>query len=165
MFNSAFAQPKADFAAVSKTDGCSPLIVQFQDQSTGSPTQWLWDFGNGTTVNSQNPAPQVFTIPGSYTIKLTVRNASGADSMIKVNYVIVYPSPVVDFNVSDSANCFPLNANFTPLVSIAGGGSVAKYEWGFGDGDSSQVASPLHVYRFNNNFNVTLRVTTDKGCT
>jgi PKD repeat protein len=85
--------------------------------------------------------------------------------MIKVNYVIVYPSPVVDFNVSDSANCFPLNANFTPLVSIAGGGSVAKYEWGFGDGDSSQVASPLHVYRFNNNFNVTLRVTTDKGCT
>jgi gliding motility-associated-like protein len=165
MFNSAFAQPKADFAAVSKTDGCSPLIVQFQDQSTGSPTQWLWDFGNGTTVNSQNPAPQVFTIPGSYTIKLTVRNASGTDSMIKVNYVIVYPSPVVDFNVSDSANCFPLNANFTPLVTIAGGGSVAKYEWGFGDGDSSQVASPLHVYRFNNNFNVTLRVTTDKGCT
>ena len=163
--SSALAQkPRADFEAVSATQGCSPLIVQFEDRSTNNPTQWIWEFGNGVTVNQQNPAPQVFTIPGTYTIKLTVRNASGEDSVIKQNHITVFPNPVMDFTVSDSIRCFPLNATFTPLITVAGGGTITKYEWGFGDGDSSQLASPTHVYQFDNNFNVTLRVTTDKGC-
>lgn len=165
MGEAALAQkPSADFESVSLTEGCTPLIVQFEDRSGGNPTQWIWDFGNGVVVNQQNPAPQVFTVPGTYTIKLTVRNASGEDSILRQNYIRVFPKPVVDFTVSDSIGCFPLNAKFTPLITVAGGGTISKYEWGFGDGDSSQLASPTHVYTFPNNFNVTLRATTDKGC-
>jgi gliding motility-associated-like protein len=160
-----FAQaPSADFTATSALSGCSPLIVSFQDLSTGSPTQWTWDFGNGTIVNVQNPAAQAYTLPGTYTVKLTVRNASGVDSMVKLSYVTVFANPVVDFSASQLTGCFPLNTTFTPNITIPGGGSVVKYEWGFGDGDSSQLANPTHVYRFDNNFNVTLRVTTNQGC-
>src|SRR6516162_1192968 len=68
---SASAQLNADFSAVS-TQGCSPLTVQFQDNSTGSPTQWFWDFGNGITSFSQNPTV-VYTNSGSYTVRLIVR--------------------------------------------------------------------------------------------
>ena len=106
----AYAQPpRADFTATSALSGCSPLIVNFQDLSTGTPTQWTWDFGNGTIVNAQNPAAQAYTLPGTYTVKLTVRNASGADSMVKVNYVTVYANPVVDFTASQLAGCFVHN--------------------------------------------------------
>jgi gliding motility-associated-like protein len=157
-------KPKADFEAISSISGCSPLIVQFEDRSTSNPTQWIWDFGNGNIINQPFPAPQVYTLPGTYTVKLTVRNASGEDSLVRQNYITVFPNPVVDFTVSDSVNCFPLNATFTPLITVAGGGTITKYEWGFGDGDSSQQASPIHAYKFDNNFNVTLRATTDKGC-
>ena len=161
----AYAQvPRADFTATSAVSGCSPLIVNFQDLSTGSPTQWTWDFGNGTIVNVQNPAAQAYTLPGTYTVRLTVRNVNGVDSLVKVNYVTVFPNPVVDFSASQLSGCFPLNATFTPNITLPGGGSVVKYEWGFGDGDSTQLANPTHAYRFDNNFNVTLKVTTDRGC-
>jgi PKD repeat protein len=160
--------PRPDFAAFPSTSGCSPLIVSFQNLSTNTVpgSQYIWDFGNGSVVNAQNPAAQAYTLPGTYTVKLIVRNSvTEVDSMVKVNYITVYGNPVVDFTASQTAGCFPLNTTFTPNVTIPGGGTIVKYEWGFGDGDSSQLANPTHVYRFDNNFNVTLKVTTDRGCT
>ena len=41
------AQLTANFTG-SPLAGCAPLVVSFTDQSTGSPTQWKWDIGNGT---------------------------------------------------------------------------------------------------------------------
>lgn len=45
---------KADFSAI-QTSGNAPLTVQFTDLSTGNPISWLWDFGDGSTSNLQNP--------------------------------------------------------------------------------------------------------------
>ncbi|HUC80323.1 MAG TPA: PKD domain-containing protein, partial [Flavisolibacter sp.] len=62
-----FAQaPTANFTAA-QTEGCAPIIVSFQDLSTGNPTSWLWNFGNGTTSTLQNPSTTYFT-PGNYTV-------------------------------------------------------------------------------------------------
>lgn len=47
--------PSADFLA-DHTSGFSPLTVNFQDISTGRPTGWLWDFGDGTTSTAQHPS-------------------------------------------------------------------------------------------------------------
>ena len=41
----------------SNTSGCSPVVVQFSDQSTGSPTSWSWDLGNGGTSTLQKKEP------------------------------------------------------------------------------------------------------------
>ncbi|MEW1939569.1 PKD domain-containing protein, partial [Pseudarthrobacter sp. NPDC080037] len=41
--------PVASFTA-SPTSGTAPLNVSFTDTSTGSPTSWAWDFGDGGTV-------------------------------------------------------------------------------------------------------------------
>ncbi|HRF18911.1 MAG TPA: hypothetical protein PK977_12125, partial [Chitinophagaceae bacterium] len=40
--------PTANFSGT-PLSGCSPLIVHFQDLSTGNPTAWNWNFGNGNT--------------------------------------------------------------------------------------------------------------------
>ena len=46
--------PHADFSA-DKTKGITPFTVKFTDRSTGSPTGWTWDFGDGGTSSEQNP--------------------------------------------------------------------------------------------------------------
>src|SRR3954471_5154870 len=101
----AFSQLSAAFTA-SPGSGCSPIVVQFTDQSTGNPLQWKWDLGNGVISFLQNPSTTYFN-GGTYNIKLVVRNADGADSIMQNQLITVYPNPVVDFTASDTSGCFP----------------------------------------------------------
>lgn len=84
--------PVADFAA-SPLSGTTDSVIQFTDNSTGSPASWTWTitpntvaYVSGSTAASQNPAVQ-FTAAGDYTIKLVVSNASGSDSITKTDYI------------------------------------------------------------------------------
>jgi len=79
--------PVAAFTA-SPTSGTAPLTVSFTDQSTGSPTGWSWDFGDGATSTLQNPG-HTYDAAGSYTVSLTVTNADGSDTETKVDYIVV----------------------------------------------------------------------------
>ena len=63
-------QVTANFSG-SPLSGCSPLVVQFTDASTGPITTWAWNFGNGNTSNLQNPAA-VYVTPGTYTDTLSI---------------------------------------------------------------------------------------------
>ena len=56
-----------------------------------SVTSWLWSFGDGTTSTEQNPA-KVYSIPGFYTVSLTVGNGATSDTEIKTNYIHVLGS-------------------------------------------------------------------------
>ena len=73
----ASAQLSAAFNALPSRSGCSPLVVNFFDASTGNPTQWRWDLGNGVTSLLRNPSTTYFN-PGTYAVKLVVRNAAGS---------------------------------------------------------------------------------------
>jgi PKD repeat protein len=68
--------PSADFAwqQVPNT-----LSVDFTDTSSGAPTSWNWDFGDGTTSTQQNPT-KTYAAPGTYTVQLTATNAGGSTS-------------------------------------------------------------------------------------
>lgn len=95
--------PTADFTA-SPLSGTVPLQVDFDDQSSGSVTSYLWNFGDGTTSNLVNPAHS-YGAPGLYTVGLAVTGPGGSDSEVKVNYIEVLaanqpPSFVI---VSDTA--------------------------------------------------------------
>src|ERR1044071_4019210 len=62
----AMAQPTANFTA-NNVSGCSPIVVQFTDQSTGGATSWSWNLGNGSNSTLQNPSTTYIT-PGTYTV-------------------------------------------------------------------------------------------------
>lgn len=81
------AEPVSDFTA-NATDSISPLSVQFTDTSTGSPTSWSWDFGDGTTSNEQNPTHTYYSL-GSYTVTHTVTNSDGSDTKSVADYITV----------------------------------------------------------------------------
>jgi len=87
------AAPVANFTA-NRTSGTAPLAVRFTDTSTGNPTTWAWDFGDGNTSTEQNPV-HTYTTAGVYTVRLTVRNAEGEDSIVKEDAITVETAPPV----------------------------------------------------------------------
>jgi YVTN family beta-propeller protein len=72
--------PVAVFSAF-PTSGGAPLTVVFTDNSTGSPTSWHWDFGDGSDSTEQNPT-HTYIEEGIYTVNLTVSNATGTGSKL-----------------------------------------------------------------------------------
>jgi PKD repeat protein len=56
--------------------GTAPLEVQFTDSSTGSPTTFSWDFGDGATSSEQNPR-HTYLQAGEHTVTLTVTTSGG----------------------------------------------------------------------------------------
>ena len=155
------AQLHADFTSSSQ-QGCSPLVVQFKDASTGNPAQWFWDLGNGATSTLKDPGA-IYITPGSYTIKLHIQNSLGEDSVIKSNYVMVHENPAVNFNANPTEGCAPLNVNFNDK-SKAGEGVITSWIWDFGDGILSTQQNPSHTYNVSDTFNVLLTVTNSFGC-
>ncbi|MFT4152201.1 PKD domain-containing protein [Parafilimonas sp.] len=155
------AQLNADFTS-SISGGCSPLVVDFTDISSGDPTVWYWDLGNGTTSTNQNPSA-VYVTPGSYTVKLHITNSQGEDSIVKTNYVVVYDNPSVDFSGSPTQGCVPFDVSFTDK-STPGSGSTDSWIWDFGDGVTSTEQNPVHTYTVVDSFDVTLTVTNSFGC-
>ncbi|NOT49750.1 MAG: PKD domain-containing protein [Chitinophagaceae bacterium] len=155
--------PVANFTSNTQA-GCSPLIVNFQDQSTGSPITWSWNFGNGNTSALQNPTATYFT-PGTYTVSLTVTNAGGSNTLTRSQYITVYEPPTVDFTENVRSGCFPLRVQFQDLSTAGAGNTNVAWLWDFGNGTTSALQNPLAIYTTAGNFTVTLRVTNDKGCT
>ena len=158
---SASAQVKANFTA-SPTIGCPPMVVNFQDKSSGNPTEWKWDLGNGTISFLKDPIATYFN-PGDYTIKLIVKNQNGADSVAKTKFITVYELPTASFTASDTTGCFPLKVVFRDS-SLPGSGTIATYQWDFGDGNLSTLRNPIHTYTNAGDFTVTLRVINSNGC-
>jgi len=84
--------PVAAFHAT-PLSGEAPLQVQFTDDSTNTPTSWIWDFGAGILSDLQNPLV-TYLGAGVYTVKLIATNAAGSDQETKTNYItVINPTP------------------------------------------------------------------------
>lgn len=79
--------PVASFTA-SALIGEAPLLVNFSDTSQNAPTEWTWQFGDGSGSATRNPA-HVYTAPGQYSVRLTARHVAGSDSKEINAYVTV----------------------------------------------------------------------------
>lgn len=84
---SSFA-PTASFTG-NPVAGYEPLLVRFNDSSSGAITWWQWSFGDGTTSAEQNPNHTYSQ--GHYSVSLTVSNETGSDTLTKSDYITVYP--------------------------------------------------------------------------
>ena len=160
--STAFGQLKADFS-VNHTSGCSPAILLFSDNSTGSPTAWAWDFGNGVTSTLQNPGV-TYSTGGKYTVKLTVSKGAATSTESKTAYIEIFDSPKADFSSDINSGCAPLSVKFTDK-SVAGSASINSWVWDFGDGNTSSSQSPSHSYTNGGTYRITLIVKDKNGCT
>lgn len=154
--------PVADFNA-NITTGCSPVTVQFRDQSSGNPVFWNWDLGNGQLSTLQNPVA-TYSTPGNYTITLVVRNANGISSVTKTDFIVVNPSPTAGVTADKRLACVPATIQFTD-ATIPRAGTIVSWDWDFGDGTKSTLQNPSKTYNTTGFYTVTLKVTSSTGCT
>ncbi len=156
------AQVNADFSS-NITTGCVPLIVTFNDLSTGEEiVEWHWKLGS---KNSYIQNPQIiFDDPGVYTISLKIMASSGKiDSVTKVAYIVAYPSPHSDFVISSNAGCIPKEVAFDE-ESFSSSSKIENWLWDFGDGQFSNIKDPTHTYDQPGQYTVSLLVEDKNGC-
>ena len=152
--------------SASKTSGCAPLTVDFFNLSYNY-NSYAWCFDYDTISNSCDTTTAVlvnpswtFTDPGSYTVALFVNANCGRDTSYM--NIDVFPSPEVSF-VAPPTYCgndtiaFTNNSNFS-------NGNILGYLWTFGDGDSSLLSNPTHVYDSSGFYQVILTAFADNGC-
>jgi len=109
--------------------------VSFVDNSTGSPTSWLWDFGDGNTSTKQNPT-HTYDVEGGYTVNLTVKNAVGSNTTSKYGYVLV---GLGDGSVAPEYFSSSVTSGDAPLKVTFHGGTGYANDWTFGDGSQQYV--------------------------
>lgn len=152
--------PTADFTAT-PTTGIAPLKVQFTSQTTGTITYYAWDFGDGSTSALANPSHS-YNNGGGWTIKLTVTGPGGSASKTKINYITTQPpAPTTDFTANPTTGTAPLTVQFTSQTT----GVISSYLWDFGDGRTSTITNPTHLYTFPGIYSVKLTVTGPSGST
>lgn len=78
---------KTDFSA-STNSGNAPLKVTFTDESTGSPTSWKWDFGDGTNSTEKNPV-HTYNSSEQYPVTLTEKNNTYCGTKTVFGYIKV----------------------------------------------------------------------------
>ncbi len=164
----AFAQAQVAGIKANPTTGCaSPSqTVIFQDNSTGA-TSWSWNFGDvvNNTSTAANPN-HTYTIPGSYTVTLTI-NGGGSPNLVATQIITINAPPNPQFTVNETTGCFPLNVSFTDQSTPGpSGAAITNWRWDFGDGDTSNLKNPSERYDSANlvGFPVTLQVTDANGC-
>ncbi len=95
----------------------------FTDLSTDIPQSWLWDFGDGSTSEEENPSHE-YAVPGTYTVTLTVANTIGMDVIsLEVSYATL-PAPVL------SGNTVVCEGGSTILTADVLSGNTARWSTG-----------------------------------
>lgn len=126
---SANVAPTVAFTA-NTTFGCAPMVVNFSDQSTASPTAWAWSFPGGTpaTSTAQNPVV-TYSTPGTYDVSLTATNANGSNSLTQTGFITA--------NTCAPSACDTLNnwgiGSTSALYTVSGNGGYVAGHNTFGD--------------------------------
>lgn len=151
--------PEASFNA-SPTSGNAPLTVSFTDQSTGSPVDWSWDFGDGGSSSNTNPSHTYYSA-GKYSATLTVSNTSGStEHSVYITVNEPPPLPEASFVASPTLGDAPLTVNFTDRSR----NNPSSWSWDFGDGSTPATAeNPTHTYESAGTYTVSLTVSNANG--
>jgi PKD repeat protein len=145
----------------SPASGTFPLKVKFTDQSKGSPTSYLWNFGDKNTSTDKNPV-HTYSKAGKYTVSLTVMNAAGSNTAKKIDYIVVssMKPPVAAFSAAPLSGKAPLKVKFTDRST----GSLTSWTWDFGDKSKpSTDKNPEHKYTKSGKYIVSLTVKNAAG--
>ncbi len=148
LFQEAVNAPVADFAY--NTNNVCNGTIDFQDQSTGVPDTWHWDFGDSNTSTQQNPL-HTYAALGTYTVTEIASNIYGSDTTIQT--VTLTSQPVsAQFSPNQLEFCSsPAIVDFTNNSTNA-----SSYDWNFGDSNSSQLENPTHTFAADGNYTVLL---------
>lgn len=147
----------ADFSADTTTGGV-PLTVNFTDLSSGEPSGWLWDFGDGATSTEQNPV-HTYSSPGVYDVSLIIHTPVQRSGKLNSGFIFVGSPPITSFSFDKDEGLLPLTVKFSDHST----GYPDSYFWDFGDGTSSSEMNPVHIYTSPGSYDVSLTTGNEYG--
>jgi len=159
--------PVADFNVDSVCTGVNSTLADLSTvlaTNGDNITGWHWDFGDGQTSTSATPT-LLYGSENLYNITLTVESNNGCTNTI-TKTTAIYPNPVVDFSPIEV--CSEFNTDFTDLSTVSNAhtsNNVNQWSWDFGDGTTSTLQNPSHLFPNDGAFTTVLEVTTNNGCT
>ena len=154
------AELNPDFMA-DVNSGCEGMQVNFTDITTNSPDSWLWDFGDGTISSFQNPSHNYLN-GGSYDVTLTTsKGGQCLNSRTFLGFVDVFSKPDIQLTADTTYACtVPFEVEFIDATANA-----VSWDWDFGNGITSNLATPSVSFANYGSYDVTLKVINIKGCT
>jgi len=136
---------------------CSGIQAVYSNGTVPAALTSQWIFSDGTNAYG-NTVNKTWAQSGTYQIKLISNAGICSDSVIK--NIIVKDNSSFNFSSSDSFRCQPpFPVNFTDLSTGSN-----EWLWDFGDGATSTLQHPQHVYRDSGLFTVRLLVKDNAGC-
>jgi len=158
-----YSPPVAAFSA-QPDSGCVPLNVVFTDNSTSSVSSistYYWNYGDGTLDTTSTPgSTHTYTVTGIFTITYIVETANGCrDTVVCTNCIKVGTKPTATFGIVDDTVCYGMPVTFVDSST----GNVTGWFWQFGDGSTSPLQNPVHIYGQPGNYNAYL-IAYNNGC-
>jgi len=147
---------------------CLDQAMFFNDLSQpnggGQIINWAWDFGDpasGTANYStlSNPS-HIYNQPGTYTVTLNI-TTSNTCIAAATKTVVIAPAPVIEFAFTSGCAADTVSFTSSTFVNI---NSTISWLWNFGDGTTSAIADPDHIYAASGVYNVSLTIIDTAGC-
>ena len=146
-------------------------FVMFLNNSIATTTNntYHWDFGDGNTSSQQHPM-HTYSTNGGYNVCLTIDSYDANGNLVcsdtHCSTVWIMSNQPTSCNASflmfqDSSF---VTSNTMYLFNLSTGNNLSYY-WDFGDGNTSTLAFPTHVYAASGSYNVCLTVDDGNGCT
>ncbi len=155
---SVLAKPAPSFNLSSSVQCVNNSFV-FTNTTTGTVTNYIWRFGDGTTSTSTSPTHS-YTVGGTYIVTLIASNAGGCiDSTSKT--IFVTAKPVASFTTAIKNICTdPTTVTFNNTTT----GSFSSLIWAFSDGTISTDISPVKTFATAGTYTAKLLVLSNGGC-
>ncbi|MFO0479756.1 MAG: PKD domain-containing protein [Bacteroidota bacterium] len=150
-----------DISALGTSPICPGQVALLEVQPVGNtgPLIYNWSHGLGT-----GNGPKVVTPVIQTTYSVTSTNSCGFSRTDAIT-IFMNPAPTVLANINGNLYCVPDEASFTDNSTLGNPNDpITKWSWNFGDGSTSDLPNPTHIYKAPGTYTVTLTVTTDGGC-
>jgi len=138
------------FFELDTNQGCTPFVLRAEDHHVGDAIV-SWHISDGTSYGNQDTVRHVLEEPGIYTLSQMLDNGCAKDTFTST--VVVHQSPEASFSMDSTHTCQNVDVRFKNTTP-----NVSAYRWDFGDGNSSELATPAHRFPSSDTFMVRLTV-------
>lgn len=160
--------PTASFTA-DPTSGQAPIVVSFDASTSSDPdgtiASYTWNFGDGQNGSGVSGS-HIYANEGTFNVILTVIDNGGLMSTASQTITVTAPantSPTAAFTATPEVGIPPLTVMFNAATSQDPDGTIATYDWDFGDGSAhKQGVAVTHTYASAGSYAAILTVT-DNG--
>ncbi len=160
-----FPSPVASFTGQNVCEGFDVTFTENSTVSSGTITNFEWDFGIGATSVVQNPT-QTYANEGVFNVMLTVTSDNGCTNSF-TSPVEIFPTPVPQFIANDV--CDGSVAGFTDFSTVSNASTtnnIVDWQWDFGTIPAATATGQFanHTYSTVGTYTVSLEVTSNNGC-